>query len=372
MPSAAGKTQLALQLSLLVQLPHDLGGISGSACYITIASHLQTSRLQQILDAHPLLSSSFCTFSDVQTVQTPTIPRLIHALSTFLPQYIDTASKNASSKPIRLLIIDALNELFHSFGKTTTKTLVERSRQISKISSHLHLLASKYRLVVLVLNEVIDVIDRDEPPGSDAISYRDQSRLFGRADSITGEDRKEAALGLVWANQVNARIFLTRTGRRRYLNENETPKKRLAVSRTPTSQIAITPVDDQLVLVRRLSVVFSSIAAPASCDYIITASGISVIPGSTVSNAASYASASQHPTTSPVVTKGKQKDDVAPLDAGYVADSFTAEIRPPTPENELGPTEDNDEWESFWAQNALPDDAFTQIDSPDAAPTLNA
>lgn len=225
---------------------------------------------------------------------------------------------------------------------------------------------------MLVLNEVIDVIDRDEPPGSDAISYRDQSRLFGRADSITGEDRKEAALGLVWANQVNARIFLTRTGRRRYLNENETPKKRLAVSRTPTSQIAITPVDDQLVLVRRLSVVFSSIAAPASCDYIITASGISVIPGSTVSNAASYASASQHPTTSPVVTKGKQKDDVAPLDAGYVADSFTAEIRPPTPENELGPTEDNDEWESFWAQNALPDDAFTQIDSPDAAPTLNA
>ncbi|KAF8553411.1 P-loop containing nucleoside triphosphate hydrolase protein, partial [Imleria badia] len=371
--SAAGKTQLALQLSLLVQLPHDLGGISGSACYITIASHLQTSRLQQILDGHPLLSPSVCAFSDVQTVQTPTIPRLIHVLSTFLPQYIDNASKDPSSKPLKLLVIDALAELFHSVGKTTTKTLVERSRQLSEISSHLHRLASKYRIAVLVLNEVIDVVDRDELPGGDAISYRDQSRLFGRADSIPGEDRKEAALGLVWANQVNARIFLTRTGRRRYLDESEPPQKRSAVGRTSTSQIAITPVDDQPVLIRRLSVVFSSVAAPASCDYIVTTEGISVIPGSTVSLAASYARVNQHLTTSPAAAKMRQKDHVAPLDAGCVADGFPAESsRPPTPENELGPTDDVDEWDSFWAQNSLPDDVFTQVDSSDAPSTSNA
>ncbi|KAF8448073.1 Rad51-domain-containing protein, partial [Boletus edulis BED1] len=276
--SAAGKTQLALQLALLVQLPRDLGGISGSACYITIASHLQTSRLQQILDAHPLLSPPCCTFSDVQTVQTPTIPKLIHVLSTFLPQYMENASKNPSSKPLKLLVIDALAELFHSAGKTTTRTLIERSRQLSKISFHLRLLASKYRIAVLVLNEVIDVVDRDEPFSRDPISYREQSRLFGRADSVAGEDRKEAALGLVWANQVNARISLTRTGRRRYLDENETPKKRSAVGGVPASQRAIAPVDDQPVLIRRLSVIFSSVAKPASCDYIVTAEGISVIP----------------------------------------------------------------------------------------------
>lgn len=357
-----------------MQLPHDLGGISGSACYITIASRLQTSRLQQILDTHALLSSSFCTFSDVQTVQAPTIPRLIHVLSTFLPQYIDTASKDPSSKPLKLLVIDALAELFHSVGKTSTKTLVERSRQISKISSHLHLLANKYRIAVLVLNEVIDVIDRDEPPpGGDVISYRDQSRLFGRADSIPGEDRKEAALGLVWANQVNARIFLTRTGRRRYFDESETLKKRSAVGRIPTSQIATAPVDDQPVLIRRLSVVFSSVASPASCDYIVTAEGISVIPGSTVSLAALHVRANQHPTTTPAVADNKQKDNVAPLDVGYVADSSIAEdSRPPTSENELGPTDDDDEWDSFWAQNALPDDAFGQIDPPDVDSDSNA
>ena len=228
---------------------------------------------------------------------------------------------------------------------------------------------------MLVLNEVIDVIDRDVAPGNDAISYRDQSRLFGRADSIPGEDRKEAALGLVWANQVNARIFLTRTGRRRYIDESETPKKRLAIGGVPTSQIAITPVDDQPVLVRRLSVVFSSVAAPASCDYIVTAEGISVIPGSTVSLATSHTWAIQHltTTTNPVVAKTVEKDHVAPLDAGCAADTFTAESsRPLTPENELGPTEEDDEWESFWAQNALPDDAFTQLDSSDTLATSNA
>lgn len=357
-----------------MQLPRDLGGISGSACYITIASHLQTSRLHQILDAHPLLSTPFCSFSDVQTVQTPTIPRLIHVLSTFLPQHIDNASRNPSSKPLKLLVIDALTELFHSAGKTTTKTLVERSRQISEISSHLHRLANKYCIAVLVLNEVIDVVDRDELPASDAIGYRNQSRLFGRADSIPGEDRKEAALGLVWANQVNARVFLTRTGRRRYLNESEAPQKRLAVGKTPTSQIAITPVDDQPALIRRLSVVFNSVAAPASCDYIVTAEGISIIPGSTVSLAASHPRANQHSTTTTlVVAKPMEEDHVAPLDAGCVVDGFAAESsRPLTPENELGPTSDIDEWDSFWAQNSLPDDVFTQLDSSDASSTSNA
>ena len=355
-----------------MQLPHSLGGISGSACYITIASHLQTSRLQQILDAHPLLSPSSCTFSDVQTVQTPTIPRLIHVLSTFLPQYIETASTNQSLKPLRLLIIDALAELFHSAGKTTTKTLVERSRQISEISSHLHLLASKYHIAVVVLNEVIDVVYRDDPPENDAMGYRSQSRLFGRADSIPSEARKEAALGLVWANQMNTRIFLTRTGRRRYLGESETPKKRSADGEVSSSEIAINPPDDQPVLIRRLSVVFSSVASPASCDYIVTAEGISVIPGSTVSLAASHARANQYPTTSTAVEEKKQEVQVAPLDAGYVADSFTAEgSRPPTPENELGPTDNGDEWDSFWAQNTLPDDAFTQIDTSDALPSSN-
>ncbi|KIJ69524.1 hypothetical protein HYDPIDRAFT_124118 [Hydnomerulius pinastri MD-312] len=380
--SAAGKTQLALQLSLLVQLPPNLGGVSGSACYLTVASHLQTTRMEQILNAHPLLSPSLCSFSDVQTVQTPTIEKLIHVLSTFLPRYISTTSTNPSSKPVKLLVIDALAELFHDLGKTTTKTLVERSRRISEISTLLHILASKYRIAVLVLNEVIDVFDREPPPGGPEMSYRDQSRWFGRADSIPGEDRKEAALGLVWANQVNARIFLTRTGRRRYLEESETPSKKATTEdATVAPQTPTKPVDDQPVLIRRLSVVFSSVSAPASCDYIVTEQGITVIPGSTVSLITSRlptVNAPSMPAPVPTdtaqisaVAKGKQKVQVSPLDAGCVADTFATESsRAPSPENEPG-LDDDDEWDTFWAQNSLPDDAYSQIDAPHMPSTSN-
>ncbi|KAF8841159.1 P-loop containing nucleoside triphosphate hydrolase protein [Paxillus ammoniavirescens] len=377
--SAAGKTQLALQLSLFVQLPPEVGGVLGSACYITVASHLQTTRMEQILNAHPLLSPSLCSFSNVKTVQTPTIEKLVHILSTSLPQYINTTSENTSSKPLKLLVIDALTELFHSLGKTTTKTLVERSRRISEISTLLHILASKYRLAVLVLNEVIDVIDREPSTGGPGVSYRDQSKWFGRPDSIPGDNRKEAALGLVWANQVNARIFLTRTGRRRCLVKSEIPHKRsMTQDGIATTQMTVAPIDDQLVLIRRLSVVFSSVSAPISCDYIVAEEGLSVIPRSTVSLVSSH-STSMHPPpapssvlmgvqdpsmTSSTVAKGKQRVQVAPLDVGCVADTFAAECRPLTPENEAEPADGDDEWNAFWAQNSLPDDAYSQIDLP--------
>ncbi|KAL4064309.1 P-loop containing nucleoside triphosphate hydrolase protein, partial [Scleroderma citrinum] len=256
--SAAGKTQLALQLSLFVQLPSNLGGLAGSACYITVASHLQTTRLEQILNTHPILSPMTCSLSDVQTVHTPTVEKLIYMLSTFIPQYISTPSVDRSSKPLKLVVIDALAELFHDVAKTTTQTLVERSRRVSEISSIIHSLASKHRIAFLVLNEVADVFVREELPNDGAINYRDQSRWFGRANSIPGEDSKEASLGLVWANQINARVFLSRTRRRRYFESDE----------------------DRPTLIRRLSVVFSSVSSPVSCDYIISPQGISIIQGS--------------------------------------------------------------------------------------------
>ncbi|KAK0459483.1 uncharacterized protein EV420DRAFT_1674295 [Desarmillaria tabescens] len=88
--AAAGKTQLALQLSLLVQIPPRLGGLLGSTCYLTTSSVLPTVRLLDILDAHPLLSPSLCGLHDVHTMSCPTIPVLIHVLSSTLPQFVDS------------------------------------------------------------------------------------------------------------------------------------------------------------------------------------------------------------------------------------------------------------------------------------------
>lgn len=355
--SAAGKTQLALQLSLLVQLPSRLGGVLGSAFYLTVASQLQTTRMEQILNTHPLLSPSLCSFANIQHASVPTIEKLIFVLSKSLPQYISANDQNSSSRPLKLIVIDAIAEFFHTSKRTTTQFLVERSRRLSEIGTLLHSLASKHQIAVLVLNEVSDTIDRDTAPlDSGQIGYKDQFRWFGRAD-ILGEGRKEATLGLVWSNQLNVRIFLSRTSRRRYLEESERPRK--IHESISTTSLNISAGDQEPVLIRRLTVVFSSVCDPASCDYVVTAEGISAIPGSAVLLAVRPAapSGSAHVPTSPHGDLTQMRNaQVAPLDIGHVVDSTAVDSRSSTPDNEPG----DDEWDAFWERNALPECIFEE------------
>jgi len=277
--SAAGKTQLALQLSLLVQIPPEEGGMSGSACYLTTGSKLPTTRLVEIIENHPRLSPALCSLSDIHTIKTPEIPILVQVLARKLPTLIEELAAR-HGKPIKLLVIDALNELFHSHDKMTGDTLYQRSKSLTEISTLLHSIASTYRVAVLVLNEVVAAIERhsdtDIGDTSDLV-YREQVRWFSRAESIPGEGRKQASLGLVWANQVNTRIMLSRTERRRHLDESDgrrAKRRRLDDSHSHIS------LEDQLIRIRRLSIIFSSVSTPTSMDYIVTNGGVSTLPDS--------------------------------------------------------------------------------------------
>ncbi|KAF9533429.1 P-loop containing nucleoside triphosphate hydrolase protein [Crepidotus variabilis] len=279
--SAAGKSQFALQLSLHVQRPLASKGLSGSTCYLTTSSSLPTARLLQIAEEN-FLTSAGCGLDDVHTLSAPTVALLEHILTVTLPAFIDQVASNPSRKRVRLLVIDALGELFHLSDKTTMSTLVERSKNIANISTSLHCLATKHRLAVVVLNEVIDVFHRqdlnDGTSPSDVL-YEQQSKWFNTA-AFFGEGRKEAALGLTWANQVNARIMLSRTGRRRYLTENEHPKRRQLAQLNSISQPIQQERQGEPTLIRRLSVLFSSVSQPAALDYIVSVSGISALPDS--------------------------------------------------------------------------------------------
>ena len=48
--SAAGKTQLCLQLSLTVQLPRQHGGLGGKAVFVSTEDAFPTKRLQQLVE----------------------------------------------------------------------------------------------------------------------------------------------------------------------------------------------------------------------------------------------------------------------------------------------------------------------------------
>ncbi|KZT11487.1 uncharacterized protein LAESUDRAFT_624867, partial [Laetiporus sulphureus 93-53] len=206
---------------------------------------------------------------------TPEIPILLRVLSTTLPALIEQLAAKPAAKPVKLLVIDTLTELFHSHARVSTATLSQRSKSLNEISALLHSIASKYQIAVLVLNEVMDVMDRDpsaDPDDSYDLVYRDQAQFFNRADSIPGERRKEASMGLVWANQINARIMLSRTERLRHLEDTEHRKRKRRRVEDQSSS------NDQLTRIRRLSVVFNHVASPQSLDYIVTDEGIATLP----------------------------------------------------------------------------------------------
>ena len=295
--SGAGKTQLALQLSLFVQGPKEMGGLAGSACYLTTSSKLPTARLLQISESNELLSPSICSMEDIHTISIPTSDFFQLVLTTILPSFIQDQQTIQGKKPVKLVIIDALAELFHDMGKTTTNALVERKQNIAKISARLHEIASSYNLAIVVLNEVVDNFDQEYPgsrvPGE--MTYKQQSHAGGF------DEKKKAALGPAWTNQVNARIMLSRTGRRKHLqNEFDFPQKRRQSSDNQ-HQLTRASIDNnqEPTLIRRLRIVFSPVSAPASLDFIVSERGISILQDNThtalVSDQTSKHTSDQHP-----------------------------------------------------------------------------
>lgn len=262
----------------------ELRGAMGSACFLSTSWTLPTSRILEMVDSHPSLSSAFCGLGDIHMLKTTTIPILLHVLSHTLPTFIESRLQpNSNHKPVKLVVVDALTELFHSQNKTSTTTLAQRAKDVAEISRLLHTLADKHSIAIVVLNEVADVFDKevDFDAGSQhgEILYRDQARWFSRAHSIPGEDRKEAALGLTWANQVNARVMLTRTDRMVHLDQDDARKsKRRRLDGNARSDTCGLPTDQQPVRLRHLTVIFSSIGPPGSLDYIVSEQGVVVIP----------------------------------------------------------------------------------------------
>ncbi|KAI9433974.1 P-loop containing nucleoside triphosphate hydrolase protein [Lactarius indigo] len=333
---ASGKTQLALQLSLLVQLPVSQGGLNGSACYLTTSTGLPTPRLIELLHEHPLLVDSHCTLDNIQTSVTKSVDSLLYALSEVLPALMDAA--NARSMPLKLLVIDSLAELLLE-DKVSTATLADRSRNLSAIAAQLHALAATRQLAVLAINRVTDVWERrpNADPGMPGeLIYAEHARIFGRAEGAS----KSAALGLVWANQINARVFFARTERRRALPaEKSRDRKR---QRAESGAAAVVRADD--VVVRRLSVVFSAVCAPAEADFLITFRGVETCvddaepggaPGPTAHSMTALALATN--AVRPPLA------EVSPLDVG----SVVSDLRPPLPNDEPDGEAEDDE-EAYW------------------------
>nr|XP_031863658.1 uncharacterized protein CI109_000910 [Kwoniella shandongensis]KAA5530730.1 hypothetical protein CI109_000910 [Kwoniella shandongensis] len=357
--SAAGKSHLALTLALSSQLP-SLTSSPGGSLILTSERELSTDRLVQLakslLATHEPVPIPTAADADVVgyaeeqrvnrrvkglldnvlTNRVGDVDALEHALNYAIPAMLEKRSSSSSTvKPIRLIVLDSITALFRGGSNNDDKptapsslSLTERSKRLCSVADQLKLLAVKFDLVILVINQVSDVFTRQgqgrqsTPTPTSSIPmpsssftqtqpfvgysttatemerdppmiYSSQARWFsGQSDNLN----KEASLGIVWANAINVRIMLSRTGRRRLLHQDDlrpstSTKKRkrgvIAPSPMPSAtQEGVTlglgvEVDDiKPTLIRKMHVVFSPFSPSSTIDYAITPSGVHSLPES--------------------------------------------------------------------------------------------
>jgi len=180
------------------------------------------------------------------------------------------------------------------------------------------------------------------------MTYKQQSRTFEGFD-----EKKKAALGPAWTNQVNAKVMLSRTGRRKQLQDEDfSPKRRqLLDSSHNQNQSSRTSLDNQEpTLIRSLRIIFSSVSAPSSLDFIVSECGISVLQDNA------------HTTLISDQTRSTDKhgpDDQRPADIQLESARVAAHLT-----NEEGAVEVEDEYDKLWTGDTYNDfdwDALEQV-----------
>jgi Rad51 len=285
----------------MAQLDRSQRGLDSGVAYFTTSAFLPVKRLAEIAGTHPVLQGCDpkSLTDNVHNCSTTSIPALLSALKVALVQlFKHVENSKGRLKPVRVLIIDSLGSLFHSLDKTTTTTLVERSKILNEFSHLIHGLAFSKQAAVIVINQVTDVFHTESyptpvpTPNNDhappELIYKDQSIWFNRPPPSAGlYPEREATMGLIWANQVNIRIMVSRTRRRlRSLEDvdNHSSNKRRKGSGVPSTinepAVSMTIEEQEEaeagMLIRSLSVVFSAVSSPCTLEFVIVKEGIRV------------------------------------------------------------------------------------------------
>ncbi|KAJ8940020.1 hypothetical protein NQ314_010851 [Rhamnusium bicolor] len=174
--SGVGKTQLALQLALMVQLPENLGGKEKDALYICTEDIFPAKRFHK-LATHFKTKYNLYNFdfeSRVYLEHAADFEQLRRCISIRLPQLLHL-------KNVGLIIIDSIAGIFRSENNDICYN--NRSQDIGSISTTLHNLCNKYGVGIVCINQVSENL-------------------------IT--EKTEPCLGLAWGNNVTCRFSLSR------------------------------------------------------------------------------------------------------------------------------------------------------------------
>lgn len=236
--SSAGKTQLALQLCLAVQLPRRHGGLGAGAVYVCTEDAFPHRRLQQLIAQLPRLRPD---------LPEPLLRGLRFGDGVFVEHVADAdALLDCVQRKVpvllarglaRLLVIDSVAAPFRC--EPAGPAAAPRARQLQRLGAALRGLSWAFRSPVLCVNQVTDAVAQQDtgprlPPGP-------------------GSQRVSPALGLAWSNQLLVRLMVDR--------------------RRPEEGPGGAPCG------RTLSVVSAPHLPPASCAYTVSAEGVRGTPG---------------------------------------------------------------------------------------------
>jgi DNA repair protein RadA len=181
----SGKTQVAHQLAVNVQLPREQGGLNGSVIIIDTENTFRPERIQQMVEG---ISEKYGQEYDYEEFL-----KNIHVARAFNSNHqillVDSAMELANElknteKPVRLLIVDSLTAHFRAeyIGRGT---LADRQQKLNK---HLHGLQRFGDLInacVVVTNQVMSKPDAffgdpTKPIGGHIVGHTATFRLYLR------------------------------------------------------------------------------------------------------------------------------------------------------------------------------------------------
>jgi len=227
--AGSAKTQLALQLLIAAQLPREMGGLDGAAVYVHTEGRAPLTRLKQLVASHPAVAAfveakkksegaDFDLMRGVYVAETLDDP---DGLWTALVS-VASVLRDTKKKRVRLLVVDSVSSPFRETDASRANGAFSRARVLGRVAALLREYAHRHDIAVVVTNHVVDAFGNSE----DNARARDTTRslsscgpllkkqnVFGPAGVVSSSGRDVApALGLFWANCVNTRLFLRRSG----------------------------------------------------------------------------------------------------------------------------------------------------------------
>ena len=170
----SGKSQIAHQLTVTVQLPKEKGGLEGKAIFIDTEQTFRPERIAQMAKAMGL---------DTQkSLENIFMARAYNSDHQML--LVEKAEDVVKREGVKLIVVDSLTSTFRS-DYTGRGTLADRQQKLNKHMHKLQKLADVYNLAIYVTNQVMarpDILfgDPTAPIGGHIVGHQATYRVYLR------------------------------------------------------------------------------------------------------------------------------------------------------------------------------------------------